>query len=158
MELEQRQFYKQQINKFKELRPLYKKYCEILEKILSNVIKGRSSEYIIQSRIKKISSFANKLFDPDKNYINPFQEINDLCGIRIILPNINEMNAVCEIIKDIFYKSHLLYLEEHIYSISVQRIHKDIQPGMGWYLKCLKPVLLNIHLLLRTQAELLEEF
>lgn len=103
MELEQRQFYRQQINKFKELRPLYKKYCEILEEILSNVIKGRSSEYIIQGRVKKISSFANKLFDPDKNYINPFQEINDLCGIRIILPNINEMNAVCEIIKDIFF-------------------------------------------------------
>ena len=103
MELEQRQFYKQQINKFKELRPLYKKYCEILEEILRNVIKGRSSEYIIQGRVKKISSFANKLFDPDKKYINPFQEINDLCGIRIILPNINEMNAVCEIIKDIFF-------------------------------------------------------
>jgi len=103
MELEQSQFYKQQINKFKELRPLYKKYCEILEEILSNVIKGRSSEYIIQGRVKKLSSFANKLFDPDKKYIDPFQEINDLCGIRIILPNINEMNAVCEIIKDIFF-------------------------------------------------------
>jgi hypothetical protein len=48
MELEQRQFYRQQINKFKELRPLYKKYCEIIEEILNNVIKGRSSEYIIQ--------------------------------------------------------------------------------------------------------------
>jgi len=112
MELEQRQFYKQQINKFKELRPLYKKYCEILEKILSNLIKGRSSEYLIQSRVKKLSSFANKLFDPDKKYINPFQEINDLCGIRIILPNINEMNAVCEIIKDIFFIEEIEVMED----------------------------------------------
>jgi len=103
MELEQRQFYEQQINKFKELRPLFKKYCDILEKILSNLIKGRSSEYLIQSRVKKISSFANKLFDPDKKYSNPLQEINDLCGVRIVLPNINEMNAVCEIIKDTFF-------------------------------------------------------
>jgi len=103
MEVEQRQFYKQQINKFKELRPLYKKYCEIVEQILSNLIKGRSSEYIIQSRVKKISSFANKLFDPDKKYGNPFQEINDLCGIRIVLPNVNEMNVVCDIIKDTFF-------------------------------------------------------
>jgi len=114
MELEQRQFYKQQINKFKELRPLYKNYCEILEKILSNLIKGRSSEYLIQSRVKKLSSFANKLFDPDKKYINPFQEINDLCGIRIILPNINEMNAVCEIIKDIFFIEEIEVNEDRL--------------------------------------------
>lgn len=103
MELEQRQLYEKQINKFKELRPLYKKYCEILEKIFRNLIKGRSSEFIIQCRVKKISSFANKLFDPDKKYNNPFQEINDLCGVRIVLPNINEMNAVCEMIKDTFF-------------------------------------------------------
>jgi len=119
MELEQRQFYKQQINKFKELRPLYKKYCEILENILSNLIKGRSSEYIIQSRVKKISSFANKLFDPDKNYINPFQEINDLCGIRIILPNINEIFLRNTKMNFFFYN---LYNSHHLFSKKYQTI------------------------------------
>ncbi|MBY8985301.1 MAG: tetratricopeptide repeat protein [Candidatus Lokiarchaeota archaeon] len=104
MEIEQREVFEEQINKYRKLRPLYKQFSKILKQVIKNLIRGISSEFIIQDRVKTISSFANKLFSPDNNYSNPLSEINDLCGIRIILPNINEMNAVCELLR-----TNLLY-------------------------------------------------
>ena len=68
MELEQREVYKEQINKYKKQRPIYKEFSKILKQILKNLVRGTSSEFIIQDRVKTISSFANKLFNPDKNY------------------------------------------------------------------------------------------
>jgi len=102
MEQEQIKFCEEQINYYKELLPQYEKYCKILKKLLKNLVRGCSSEFIIQARVKTISSFANKIFTPEIKYSNPVSEINDLCGIRIILPNINEMKAVCEVIRDNF--------------------------------------------------------
>ena len=102
MELKQREFYEEQINRYKELRPLYKQCTKILKEILMNLVSGCSSEFIIEGRTKTISSFANKIINPAKKYINPIIEINDLCGIRIILPNVNEMNAICDIINNNF--------------------------------------------------------
>ena len=51
MELEQREFYEEQINKYKETRPLYKQLSKFLNKILNNLVKGYSSEFIITRRV-----------------------------------------------------------------------------------------------------------
>ncbi|TET59078.1 MAG: tetratricopeptide repeat protein [Promethearchaeota archaeon] len=102
MELEQRELYEKQINRYKELRPLYKEFSKVIETIIENLVQGCSSEFIIQNRVKTISSFANKLFSPDKKYTDPITEINDLCGVRIILPNTNEMKAVNQVIREHF--------------------------------------------------------
>ncbi|MFX1365952.1 MAG: hypothetical protein ACFFCE_08265 [Promethearchaeota archaeon] len=105
MEVEQRKFFEEQINRYKELRPLYEEYSKVIETILENIVQGCSSEYIIQNRVKTISSFANKLLNPDVKYSDPIAEINDLCGVRIILPNVNEMDVVIQAIRDIFLTS-----------------------------------------------------
>jgi ppGpp synthetase/RelA/SpoT-type nucleotidyltranferase len=102
MELEQRELYEDQISKYKEIRPLYKEFSKILKQILKNLVSGSSSEFIIQDRVKTISSFANKIFNPDMNITDPLSELTDLCGIRIILPNTNEMDRVCGLIRDNF--------------------------------------------------------
>jgi len=102
MELERQELYEEQIKKYKELRPLYKEFHKYLKKILKNIVRGYSSEFIIQGRVKKISSFANKLFKSEKKITNPFLEITDLSGFRILLPNINELTAVSEAIRDNF--------------------------------------------------------
>ncbi len=102
MELEQRELYEEQINKYKKLRPLYKEFRKLLTQILKNLVRGTSSEFIIQDRVKTISSFANKIFNPEMKFTDPISEITDLYGMRIILPNISEMNGVCELIRDNF--------------------------------------------------------
>jgi len=105
MELEQREFYEKQINRYKELRPIYENYSKVIMTIIENLVQGCSSEFIIQNRVKTISSFANKLFNPNIKYRDPITEINDLCGVRIILPNVNELEAVNQAIREIFIVS-----------------------------------------------------
>ena len=102
MELEKRDIFEEQINEYKKLRPLYKEFHKYMKKVLKNIVRGYSSEFIIQGRVKKISSFANKLLKSETNITIPFLEINDICGFRIILPNINELNTVSEAIRDNF--------------------------------------------------------
>ena len=48
MELEQREEYEAHLNKFKKLRPRYKEFSKILKQILKNLVRGTSSEFIIQ--------------------------------------------------------------------------------------------------------------
>ncbi len=102
MEPDLKKFYEDQISQFKDARPLYNQFETLLKHILKNLVEGCSSEFVIKGRTKTISSFANKMSRPDKNYINPINEINDLCGMRIILPNFDELNEVCEIIRENF--------------------------------------------------------
>lgn len=139
MELEQREFFEEQINKYKEIRPLYKQFSKILRKVLNNLVKGCSSEFIIEERVKSISGFANKIFNREEMYTNPILEIRDLCGVRLILPNISEMNAVCEVIRDNFIvditestdiigPSTSMDILEHYRSYIVQLI-----PGLNLY-------------------------
>ena len=102
MNLDQLKFCEDQVSQYKTLQPLYEAFSKILKKILTNLVNGCSSEFIIQRRVKTVSSFANKIYIPEQRYVNPLSEINDLCGIRVILPNLNELNAVCELIRDNF--------------------------------------------------------
>ena len=85
MDIEQRKIYEEQINRYKELRPFYEKYSKVIEIIIENLVQGCSSEYIIQNRVKTISSFANKLFSPDAKYMDPIEEISDLLEVSIFL-------------------------------------------------------------------------
>jgi ppGpp synthetase/RelA/SpoT-type nucleotidyltranferase len=139
MEIEQRKFYEEQINRYKELRPLYEDYSKIIETIIENLVQGCSSEYIIQNRVKTISSFANKLFSPDIKYTDPIAEINDLCGVRIILPNVNEMDVVIQAIKDIFLISigsisdDIKLIEENQYPEHYQTYTIQLSPDLKLY-------------------------
>ena len=135
MELEQREVYEEQINKYKKLRPIYKEFSKILKQILKNLVRGTSSEFIIQDRVKTISSFANKLFNPDKDYSDPISEISDLCGMRIILPNINEMNGVCDLIRDNFLYD-VISNEESFEAVSLGHFQTyiiQLIPGLKLY-------------------------
>ncbi len=135
MELEQREVYKEQINKYKKQRPIYKEFSKILKQILKNLVRGTSSEFIIQDRVKTISSFANKLFNPDKNYSDPISEISDLCGMRIILPNINEMNGVCDLIRGNFLYD-VISNEESFEAVSLGHLQTyiiQLIPGLKLY-------------------------
>jgi len=102
MNEEQRKFYERQINDYKKKYPLYEQYCTILKKILTQIVEEVSSEFIIQERVKSISSFADKITRLNESYTNQIENITDFCGIRIILPNFDELNAVNELIRKNF--------------------------------------------------------
>lgn len=56
--------------------------------------------HAILFRAKQVDSFERKI--KKKNYTDPLNEITDLCGIRIICYVEDEVNDVCEVIKELF--------------------------------------------------------
>jgi len=101
MKEKDRLFYENRIKSFREKRNEYIQYKIILEKILERIARHCSSNFIIQVRVKTISSFAEKI-QRQKYYKKSVEEIDDLCGGRIILPSMDEVKKVCKLIEDNF--------------------------------------------------------
>ena len=95
-------FFKEQISSFNKEIPLYEKLLEKIKEIILFILKDNMSEkdYLIQGRVKSISSFADKI--SRKNYPNPLKDIKDLCGIRVILINLEKKEIFCDLIQKYF--------------------------------------------------------
>ena len=134
MNPDQRKFCEAQVSQYKILKPQYKAYSKILKKVFKTLVSGCSSEFIIQRRVKSVSSFANKIFITSQRYLNPLLEIEDLCGIMVILPNLNELNMVCKLIRDnfivnvsedgnLYEKNEAVTSEHHYQTYIIQLLH-----------------------------------
>ncbi len=102
MENEIRKFYEQYIDTYKKSRPLYKDLSKILRKIFKNLVKGCSTEFIIDHNIKSVSDFADQLTLLDDEYLNPIEEITDSCVLNILLSNYDEVSDVCDLLQKNF--------------------------------------------------------
>lgn len=51
------------------------------------------------SRIKDDASMMDKAFNRDKNYKNPYEDIEDKVGARFVVMLVSEVNDICEIIE-----------------------------------------------------------
>jgi ppGpp synthetase/RelA/SpoT-type nucleotidyltranferase len=71
--------------KHKELLPTYKRYAEHLSSLLKNALISEGIKFhLVESRAKDTDSFVAKALKPEKSYKNPFQDITDLVGLRVI--------------------------------------------------------------------------
>jgi len=102
MEEGQIKTYERIINRYKRVRPTYENYTDILKTVLKNIVQGCSSEYVLQARTKSISSFANTLFGHNEPSSIILTEIDDLTGLRVIVPNSEELNTICDLINKNF--------------------------------------------------------
>lgn len=88
--------------------PRYRLYAETLQKVLEKAAKRYAPLAIVQSRPKAIANFAEKALRKREEYIrrygcaDPVNQITDLCGARVITQTRDEMNAICEFIKEHF--------------------------------------------------------
>jgi putative GTP pyrophosphokinase len=84
--------------KFTDLLPLYerlgKNVIEALETFLNEHIIGFLA---ISTRIKSLDSFVEKI--ERKNYSDPFEDIEDICGIRVICFYQSDIEKICQIIE-----------------------------------------------------------
>lgn len=89
-------------NQFRENVPKYNRLIDNVETALDQFIKDKQiSIFNIETRIKDESSFIEKI--TRKSYKNPFEDIEDICGVRIIC-----------YYKDDLYKLNSLLHEEFI--------------------------------------------
>ena len=83
--------------KYIKVRNNYEKLRMNLEQALKILLEEEKISYLsVISRVKDVDSFYEKI--SRKNYDNPFEQIEDICGIRIICYYRSDIEKICEII------------------------------------------------------------
>ncbi|MCD9548657.1 (p)ppGpp synthetase [Photobacterium carnosum] len=89
------------IEQYREIKPKYERLngnvCSALKQLIDE---EQIPIFAIESRIKDESSFSNKL--SRKEYSSPFEQVEDLCGIRIICYYQEDIEKICSIVKNEF--------------------------------------------------------
>ncbi|VVQ27353.1 GTP pyrophosphokinase family protein [Pseudomonas fluorescens] len=87
-------------NKHTELLPTYKKYAEHLSALLREQLTKKGIKFhLVEYRAKDTESFVTKASKPEKSYPDPFKDITDLVGLRVIA----------------FYEDDLPHIEKQIH-------------------------------------------
>lgn len=122
-------------------RPLYEAMAGRIKMLLQDLLSaGKIDFHVIESRAKTTVSFSEKMNRSGKNYIDPLQEMTDLCAGRIILYYIDDVEKVSDLIKKEFsiveevrdYQSDQLDADRFGY-LSLHMIVKNKQnKGVSW--------------------------
>lgn len=81
-------------------KPRFETYARVLKQVLEAIAEKHASGAIVQARPKDVSSFAEKIVR--KGYTQPFVQMTDLCGARVITVTDEQMRNVCRCIMDTF--------------------------------------------------------
>lgn len=95
-------WYRDQVQKFHVKRPTYVRLAKRLIQVLEEAAHSLGMHAIVQARPKTIASFAEKIQRPGKKYIDPVNELTDLCGARVIAHTLSEVAAFCKFVEDEF--------------------------------------------------------
>src|SRR5437868_1417134 len=90
-------WYNKQVDEYKSRRQFYSILCRRLGQFLERAAKGIMPHALIQTRIKAVDSFAEKLLR--HKYPEPFKQMTDLCGVRVITHTEAEVRAWCAFIE-----------------------------------------------------------
>lgn len=89
------------IEQYSNKREHYKKLSDIVSNIIREVLAEKDISYHrIKNRAKDVDSFAEKIVR--KSYENPFFQMQDLSGIRIINYIEDDVKKTCEMIEELF--------------------------------------------------------
>ncbi len=91
-----------QVTEYSSLHPAYERFGVVLEQILRDAAQRHAPLSIIQTRVKNISSFAEKCLRKCSKYVMPAHQLTDLCGARLIARTASEVRGVSR------------FLEEHL--------------------------------------------
>ncbi|MBN1567792.1 MAG: hypothetical protein JXA73_08080 [Acidobacteria bacterium] len=95
--------HKKQIKAYTEVFPCYKTYAGTLRRVLEEACKTSFPEAFVQSRAKTISSFAEKAARKFDKYPDAVNQMDDLCGARVIVQTTEQVLAVRRFIETNFH-------------------------------------------------------
>ena len=78
-------FLREQVAAFEGVRPVYQVFERALRRILRQAGEELRASAIIETRVKSVSSFAEKVVRKREKYQSPVQHVTDLCGARVIV-------------------------------------------------------------------------
>lgn len=91
------------VEEYKKIRPTYERFSERLsDLILTLLADSKIKIHAIENRTKDIDSFQQKILKPEKQYIDPLRQITDLCGIRVIVYYVDDLERVRELLEKEF--------------------------------------------------------
>jgi ppGpp synthetase/RelA/SpoT-type nucleotidyltranferase len=100
-------------NKFDELLPLYTRLADNVKNALIQFLDDLKIDYLdVEFRVKDFKSFYEKI--ERKNYKNPFEDIQDFCGLRIILYYPSDLDIITELINKEFNVSESVDKQEEL--------------------------------------------
>ena len=99
--------YAEQAIVFRHERADYDLYATVLRLIFENACKTYAPMAIVQARAKKLDSFIEKCYrkecrEKKRDPLDPEKGFTDLCGARIIVHTTQQVNEICEFIKENF--------------------------------------------------------
>lgn len=87
--------------RYADNKPLYTRLKDNVTQILNGEISNRNIPlFNVESRVKDLKSFNEKI--KSGGYLNPFDDIEDICGVRVICYYNSDMDIIEEIIKKEF--------------------------------------------------------
>ena len=85
---------------FEVLRPLYKNLAEDVAGHIKFDLKALGLEdFEVSSRVKTTTSFIKKFRNPDKKYSDPFVDIMDIAGVRVLHSYLGDYSVIDEYIR-----------------------------------------------------------
>ncbi len=97
-----REWLESQVAEYTRLHTSFERLGSELERILGIAAKQHAPLSIIQTRAKKIPSFAEKCLRKAARYTMPAHELTDLCGGRLIARTASELRAVSRFVEEHF--------------------------------------------------------
>lgn len=94
--------YRADVAAFEAVRPDYEVLKAIIERALKRAAREMGMEAIVQARAKELASYAEKSIRKQKEYPDPVNMMNDLCGVRVITESTNDIAPICAFIRKHF--------------------------------------------------------
>jgi ppGpp synthetase/RelA/SpoT-type nucleotidyltranferase len=98
-----KKLHENQIKQYTRERKIYVAYAKALEEVLVKACKCSAPQALVQSRAKTVSSFAEKCVRKYPKYKRPAQQFTDLCGARVIVQTLEQVQAVRNFIEHNFH-------------------------------------------------------
>ncbi len=91
--------HREQIERYAAEYPSYACYADVLKRVLQRACAVAFPEALVQSRPKSISSFAGKCARRFAKYPDPVNQMTDLCGGRVIVQTLQQVQAAKQFIE-----------------------------------------------------------
>ncbi len=94
--------HRDQIEQYCKERPHYVTYADVLRRVLERACRTAFPDALVQSRAKTVSSFAEKAARKFAKYPDAVNQMTDLCGARVIVQTVEQVEAVKQFIENVF--------------------------------------------------------
>ncbi len=91
------------LDKYSQVRSQYERFASDVEALLRSQLKSsKVGFYDVESRAKSLESARAKAGGPQVFYEDPFSEIHDLAGVRVIVYRLADVNEVVRLCRQLF--------------------------------------------------------